>query len=149
MGGQPNGNQPGGSPTQPGGYNSDARPVMGNGDLRQIRNQANQLANDVQELRRQMQGGGGEPDDLRSLDEVLNGLRSLGSTADSQSLEQLSAQALEKLQRVEYDLRKKVDSANQQLFVQGSDEVAPQFRKPVDDYFRELSKRTGATTSRK
>jgi hypothetical protein len=121
---------------------------MGNGDLRQIRNQANQLANDVQELRRQMQGGGGgEPDDLRSLDEVLNGLRSLGATADPQSLEQLSSQALEKLQRVEYDLRKKVDSANQQLFVQGSDEVAPQFRKPVDDYFRELSKRTGGSAA--
>jgi hypothetical protein len=124
---------------------------MGNGDLRQIRNQANQLASDVQDLRRQMQGaGGGEPNDLRSLDDVLNGLRALGATADPRSLEQLSAQALEKLQRVEYDLRKKVDTANQQLFVQGSDEVAPQFRKPVDDYFRELSKKTaGGTASTK
>jgi hypothetical protein len=137
----------GGSPTQPGGFNGDARPVLGNGDLRQLRNQANQIAGDVQELRRQMQSAGSEANDLRSLDEVLNGLRALGATADPQSLEQLSAQALEKLQRVEYDLRKKVDTANQELFVQGSDEIAPQFRTPVNNYFRELSRKTGSGTA--
>jgi len=115
---------------------------MGNGDMRQIRNSAGQIANDVQELRRQLQQGSGmDPADLRSVDDVVNGLRSLaalGSNADSRSIEQLTAQALEKMQKVEYDLRKKVDQSNQQLFLAGSEEVAPQFKKPVADYFKAL-----------
>jgi outer membrane protein OmpA-like peptidoglycan-associated protein len=127
---------------QSGGSNGDARPVLGNGDMRQIRNSAGQIANDVQELRRQLQGGAMDPADLRSVDDVVNGLRSLaalGSSADPHSIEQLTAQALEKMQKVEYDIRKKVDQSNQQLFLAGSDEIAPQFKKPVDDYFHALS----------
>lgn len=118
---------------------------MGNGDLRQLRNQAGQISNDIQELRRQMQGGADQTD-LRALEDVLNGLRALGSTADPRSIENLTAKALENMQRVEYNLRKKVDMANQQLFIVGSEEVAPQFRKPVQDYFRDLSK--GSSTGK-
>ena len=43
------------------------------------------------------------------------------------------------MKKVEYDLRKKVDQSNQQLFLAGTDEVAPQFKKPVADYFHALS----------
>lgn len=121
----------------------EGRPVMGPGELRQLRSQAGQIGSDIQELRRQLQGGALDQTDLRALEDVLNALRSLGSTADPQSIEQLTAKALENMQRVEYDLRRKVDMANQQLYLAGSDEVAPQFRKPVDDYFRELSRRSG------
>ena len=117
---------------------------MGNGDVRQMRNQANQISNDIQDLRRQMQSAGADQQDLRALEDVLNGLRALGSTADPKSIEGLTARALEKMQTVEYDLRKKVDQTNQQLYIAGSQEVAPQFKKPVQDYFRELSKRTGS-----
>jgi hypothetical protein len=116
--------------------------VLGNGDMRQIRNSASQIANDVQELRRQLQTGGLDPADLRSVDDVVNGLRSLaaaGSNADARSIEQLTAQALDKMQKVEYDIRKKVDQSNQELYVPGSDEIAPQFKKPVEDYFHALS----------
>ncbi len=132
---------------QAGGSGGDARPVLGNGEMRQIRNSAGQIANDVQELRRQLQNGGIDPTDLRSVDDVVNGLRSLaaaGSNADPHSIEQLTAQALEKMQKVEYDIRKKVDQSNQQLFLAGSDDIAPQFQKPVQDYFRELGKKTGS-----
>jgi outer membrane protein OmpA-like peptidoglycan-associated protein len=131
------------SPPQGGGSNGDARPVLGNGDMRQIRSSAGQIANDVQELRRQLQQGAGmDPADLHSVDDVVNGLRSLaalGNNADPRSIEQLTSQALEKMQKVEYDIRKKVDQSNQQLFLAGSDEIAPQFKKPVDDYFHALS----------
>jgi hypothetical protein len=45
---------------------------------------------------------------------------------------------------VEYDLRRKTETANEQLFIDSSlsGEVAPQFRQPVADYYRELSRRT-------
>jgi len=100
------------------------------------------VANEIQGVRRQLQGAGVGQQDLRDVDAVLNGLRSMGVTADPQSIQSLTAEALNKLQKVEYDLRRKVDTDNQQLFLAGADEVAPQFRKPVEDYFRELSKRT-------
>ena len=63
------------APPQAGGSGGDARPVLGNGDMRQIRNSANQIADDVQELRRQLQPGGADPADLRSVDDVVKGLR--------------------------------------------------------------------------
>ena len=121
----------------------DGRPVLGNGELRQLRDQANQLANDLQGLRRQLQGANLDQPDLRNLEDVLNELRQMGVTADPQSIQSLTAAALEKLQKVEYNVRKKVDTDNQQLFLAGSDEVAPQFQKQVEDYFRELSNRRG------
>jgi DNA anti-recombination protein RmuC len=118
---------------------------MGDGELRQFRNQVNQIEGDVQDLRRQLQGAGGEAVNLRELEEVLRGLRAVGVTADPQSIQALTAEALEKLQKVEYDLRQKTETANEQLFIDSSlsQEVAPQFQKPVADYFRELSRRTG------
>jgi hypothetical protein len=140
-GGVPNQFNGGGGDGQ---FNPNARPFLGQGELRQIRDQANQISNDVQELRRQMQGQAGEvsPQDLKVLEDALNALRQMGATADPNSIQGLSATALEKLQTFDYTLRKKLDNASEQLLIKGSDEVAPQFKKPVADYFTELSKRT-------
>jgi hypothetical protein len=130
-----------------GGAPSDQRgggmPYLGEGELRQLRNQANQVANELQGVRRQLNGAGLDQADLRSFEDAVNGLRAMGNTADPQSIQELTARALDKLQKVEYDLRRKLDTQNQDLFVAGAEEVAPQFRKPVEDYFRELSRRGG------
>ena len=123
--------------------------MIGNGDLRQLRNEAGQISNDVAELRRQLQNSGLDQTDLRAMEDVLNGLRAMGATADPKSLENLTAAALEKMQKVEYDIRKKSDVNNDQLYLAGSDEVAPQFKNAVSDYFRELSKKTGQSSGTK
>ena len=126
----------------------DARPngTYAPGDLRQIRNTANQLATDVQQLRQQMQQGGADSQSLRSVDEVVKGLRDMGnekSNPDPRALGSLMSQSLGTMQKLEYELRKKADTANQQLLLSGTEEVPAQFQKSVNDYFKALSKRTG------
>src|SRR5262249_18413782 len=121
-----------------------------NGDLRQVRGQLNQLAGDLSDVGRQLKAAGADQNAVRSVDDAANMLRQMsgaGGPADPRSLEQLTAQALDKVQGVEFDLRKKLDNSNQQLFQYGSEEIAPQFRKPVEGYTRDLSKRIvpGAT----
>jgi len=53
-----------------------------------------------------------------------------------------------KMQKVEYRPPQESRSDEPAALLAGSDEIAPQFKKPVDDYFRELSKRTGSTGAR-
>jgi len=84
---------------------------------------------------------------MRSVDDVVKGLRDIGSdrgAGNSQAIASALDQALSKLQKVEYDLRKKVDSGNEQLFLSGQDEVPSQYKKAVEDYSRALSKKSGS-----
>jgi hypothetical protein len=145
--GQPLGTLTGNPASQAGESGGDARPGLSGGDLRQIRSQANQLAGDLQDVGRQLRSSGADQGTVRSVDEVARALREMGGNGgpgDRRSLEQLTAQALEKLAGVEFGLRKKLDNSNQQLFLSGSEEIAPQFKKPVADYYRDLSKRTAS-----
>ena len=94
-----------------------------------------------------MQQGGADAQSLRSVDDVVKGLRDVGnekSSADPRAVGALMTQALGKMQNLEYDLRKKADTENQQLLQTGTEEVPSQFRQSVNDYFRALSKKTGA-----
>lgn len=130
----------------------DARPDIYRGnrpwDPRQVRNQATEMLNDLGDLRRQLQGAGGEVRDLQSIDEVAKALREMTNehlVGDPTGLQQLAQSALEKLQRIERDLRRRTDTTNDQLFLSGADEAPVQYRPLVDEYFRELSKKSGAS----
>jgi hypothetical protein len=46
----------------------------------------------------------------------------------------------EGLKRFEYDLRRKVGDDADRALVTGSDEVPPEFRKLVEEYYRSLSR---------
>ena len=62
---------------------------------------------------------------------------------DPNALSQLTAAAADKIKQVELELRKKVDTANQQLFLNGHDEVPSAFQKLVEEYYKSLSKKGG------
>jgi hypothetical protein len=62
-------------------------------------------------------------------------------------MQQLLATSLEKMQQVDVDLRKKIDTSNQQLFLSGSSEVPTQFRQSVEDYWRALAASKKAPTT--
>ena len=79
---------------------------------------------------------------------MIKTLREMGSDkldGNPQGLQQLAQAALERIQKLDYDLRKRTDTTNDQLFLSGSDEAPPQYRPLIDEYFRKLSKdATGA-----
>ena len=119
---------------------------MNQGDARQVRNQAGELASDAQSLRRQLQTSGGTQNDLRAVDDVLKALRSLESSTnlgDPVEMQQLSSVALDKLKKLEFDLRKRVDTTNDALFLSGSEEVPAKSKDTIFEYFRQLAKRAG------
>jgi len=136
----------GGSPDQ--AFGGDARPDqnrgMGTGGSfgRQLSNTAGQLAADAQQLRRQLQESGGSAQDLQAVDAVLRSLRELTSAAGSgtpSGLQQLSAAALDRMKKLEFDLRQRTDTTSDQLYLAGSEDAPVKYRSLVDEYFRSLS----------
>lgn len=60
-----------------------------------------------------------------------------------QGLAELSATALEKLKKLEFDLRKRTDTTSDQLFLSGSEDIPAPFRSVINEYYRRLAKKQG------
>ena len=45
------------------------------------------------------------------------------------------------MKKLEFDLRKKLGSDNNQLSLSGSDEVPPAFRQAIEEYYKKLAQR--------
>jgi hypothetical protein len=126
----------------------DARPGMSRGtDPRQYLNQLGQLTADTQGFRRELQQSGGSADDLQNVDQILRDLRAASNGQVGQNaagLQQLLASALDKMKKLEFDLRKRTDTTSDQLFLSAGDDVPPKYRDSVSEYTRELSRRSGS-----
>jgi hypothetical protein len=121
----------------------DARP---NGDLRQLANQARQLANDAQTVRQQLQQAGVAPKDLTPVDDIVKALQQMGDEkklVNTAGLTELYQTALQKFKTLEFEIRKRVDTSNDQLFLSGSEDVPAAFRTLIQDYYRALAKKGG------
>ena len=119
---------------------------MNSGDVRQWANQARELANDTQTMRNDLQRSGVNPKDLMPVDEVVKALRALGDERNYQNmgnLEQLYSTAVDRFKALEFELRKRTDTSNAQLYLSGSEDVPPNFRGLIQDYYRALSKKPG------
>ena len=124
----------------------DARPNLRQGDIRQWTNQARQLANDAQDVRRQLQQAGVASKDLQPVDEVVKALRALGDEKNYQNpegLQQLYGTAVDRFKALEFEIRKRVDTTNEQLYLSGSEDVPTTFRSLIEEYYRALSKKGG------
>ena len=121
----------------------DARPGT---DLRQLANQARQLANDAQDVRRQLQQAGIAPKELTPVDDVVKALRELGNEKNLQNpqgLQDLYATAVQKFKALEFEIRKRVDTGNEQLYLSGSEDVPASFKSLIEEYYRSLAKKSG------
>ena len=124
------------------GGDGDRRPGGGMSpeDARQFRGELQRWTREAEQLRRMMQG---EKIDPREIDAMLRNLRQLSDDRvykDVDELRRLQAQVTDSAKRIEYDLRRKVEGADAQLLLSGSDEVPEKFRKSVEQYYRSLSK---------
>jgi hypothetical protein len=139
-----------GGQMNPGGQNAnrnagDARGGVNPQDARNMRNQAGEFVRDAQALRNLM-GQAGLTEDVQAVDDLIRSLRQLeGSQAyeNLTDLQQLQSAALTKAQQLELNLRKRLDTTNDQLFLSGSEDVPPQFKSLIEEYYRRLSKKTG------
>jgi molecular chaperone DnaK (HSP70) len=124
-----------------GGGSGDRRPGGMNGeDVRQFRGEITRWTREAEQLRKMLQG---EKIDPKEIDAMLRNLRQLADDRvykDANELARLQAQVTDSAKRLEYDLRRKVEGAEGQLLLSGSDEVPEKFRKSVEQYYRSLSK---------
>jgi len=107
-------------------------------DIRQLRNEARQYANEAQDLRGVLRG---EKIDPRELDEIVNALRQLQDDRVYQNVEELArlqAFVADSLKRFEFGLRRQLDAKTGAIVLSGSDEVPESFRKLVEQYYRSL-----------
>jgi hypothetical protein len=81
--------------------------------------------------------------ELTAVDDVVKALRALDSdklAGDPIGMQQLLATALDKMKKLEYDLRKRADTANEQLYISGSEDVPKLWESIINDYYRSLGK---------
>ena len=75
---------------------------------------------------------------------MLRDLRAIDSDAafiDGKPSHCCRRQALDKMKKFEFDLRKKADGGDQPLSLSGSDEVPGGFRQAIEEYYRSLAKK--------
>jgi hypothetical protein len=119
-------------------------------EIAQYRNQAQQLATQAQDLSQQLRQAGATPRDQQSLDEISQALRNMAASRaydNAAELRALENTALDKMKKLEFDLRKQIDTTNQQLYLSGSEDVPAAFRSQIEEYYRALSKQPGGAPS--
>jgi hypothetical protein len=111
-------------------------------DIRQLRNEARQYANDARDLRGVLRS---ESIDGRELDEVISKLRELEDDRayqDVNELARLQQFVAEGLKRFEFGLRRKIEGDASAAALTGTDDVPTEFKALVEQYYRSLA-RTG------
>jgi hypothetical protein len=58
-----------------------------------------------------------------------------------ENLQALSATALDRMKKLEFELRQRVDTTSDQLYLSSMEEVPDRYQALVDQYHRELSRR--------
>ena len=95
---------------------------------------------EAQALRNMLREQGVDP---KELDEIMRRMRELDSDRvykDVDELARLQSFVAEGIKRFEYNLRRQAGADADRAIVAGSDDVPPEFRTLVEEYYRSLSK---------
>ena len=116
------------------------------GDIRQFRNEFRQRREDAARLRDDLRR---ESVDVGDLDGVIRDLERLESQRlydDPEEARRFQEAILKGLKDFEFALRRGLGAELERLFLSGSDDVPPEYRALVEEYYRALSE--GRTTPR-
>jgi len=108
-------------------------------DIRQFRGEARRWMGEAQALRNMLREQGVDP---KELDEIMRRMKELDSDRaykDVAELQRLQSFVSEGIKRFEYNLRRTAGDADRAV-VAGSDDVPPEFKSLVEEYYRSLSK---------
>ncbi len=131
------GEQP--APGQPGQTGEPQSGASAGG--RQLRNALRQRIAEAEELRAQMQRGGVTSDQLEEMLSAMRGLDRAGALTDPDALVRLRRDVVDGAKELEFALRRALladrgDSPR----VRGSGQVAEEFRRMVEEYYRALAR---------
>jgi hypothetical protein len=109
-------------------------------DIRQLRNEARQYANEARDLRALLRGADIDP---RELDEILRQLRRLEDERvykDVSELARLQTEVTERLKRFEFALRRQAQAEANAVALSGGDVGPEPYRRLIEQYFRSLGR---------
>jgi hypothetical protein len=109
------------------------------GDIRQFRSEFRQRREDAQRLRDELRREGVDVGDLDAVVRDLEGLDSERLYDDPEEVQRLQEAILRGLKDFEFALRRGLSAELEQLFLSGSDDVPPEYRELVEEYYRALS----------
>jgi len=139
-GAAPRGSQQGGSGGgRPAGRGGSG--PLGPSDVRQLRSELAQRAQDAESLRRDLEASGVSSPQANALAQRLQGLASDRNFKDPLGLADLTAQVASDIKMLEYSLRLKADGDRPALQLSGSEELPPGYRAMVEEYYRTLGKK--------
>ncbi|MGE0352925.1 MAG: hypothetical protein AB7Q69_06745 [Gemmatimonadales bacterium] len=137
-GGQAAQGQPQGAPSDAGGP-----PRTGGGragDLREFERELEARRQDLQGLRRDLAGQGVDVSDLDRMIAGLSRARQAAGAGDLNAVAALQRQVVQSLKDFEFALRRRIGSGgSERLYLSGSDDVPPEYRTQVEEYYRGLS----------
>jgi hypothetical protein len=114
---------------------------LGSADIRQLRREIAERAQDAEALSRALEAGGVSSPQAAALAERLQGLASDRNFKDPLGLADLTAQVANDIKMLEYVLRREADGDRPALQLSGSEELPPGYRAMVEEYYRTLGKR--------
>ncbi len=108
-------------------------------DVRQWQREYRERTMEAEELVRMLEQEDFSAADLSDVIERMRQLDDLRSYQDPEEIARLQTFVLEELKRFEYRLRREISEESEDLFLAGNEEMPPQFRELVEEYFRVLS----------
>jgi molybdenum-dependent DNA-binding transcriptional regulator ModE len=110
-------------------------------ELRQLRREFQERVGDAEQLRRELAR---QDLDVPDLSEIIRRMEEFDKKQiylNPLGLEQLDEDVLTNLKQFEYWLRRELEDMSEgELFLAGADQVPPDYRKLVEEYFRSLSR---------
>ena len=140
QGGIAQGGQAGGNPSG-GGFGPAAGGSGGltPDDIRQFQREFRQRREDASGLRDDLRREGVDVDELSDVVSALERLGSRQAYDDPEELARLQESILRGLKDFEFSLRRGLSAEIERLFLSGSDDVPPEYRRFVEEYYRSLS----------
>ncbi len=109
------------------------------GDIRQFRNEFGRRREDAERLRDELRRDGVDVGELDAAVRDLGRLESQRLYDDPEEMQRLQEAILRGLKDFEFALRRGLSAELERLFLSGSDDVPPEYRALVEEYYRALS----------
>jgi len=108
-------------------------------DIRQFQREFRQRRDDAAGLRDDLRRDGVDASDLGDVLSALDRLANRQTFEDPEELARLQEAVLRGLKDFEFGLRRDVSSQVERLFLSGSDDVPPEYRRLVEEFYKSLS----------
>lgn len=125
----------------PGGMGGGGQGRLGSADIRQLRREIAERAEDAEAFRRALEASGVSSPQAAALARRLQELASDRNFKDPLGLADLTAQVAGDIKMLEYVLRREADGDRPALQLSGSEELPPGYRAMVEEYYKTLGKK--------